>query len=418
MFLRYSGLWRHVDFLKLWAGETISLMGSQITLLALPLTAILTLHATSLQVGILGATGSIPMLLVSLFVGVWVDRFPRRTLLLISDLGQALLLSAVPLMALLGILQIESLYVINFLVGILTVFFGVAYQSYLPTLIETEEMVEGNSKLEASGAFAEVAGPGITGILVQVMTAPLAIVADVVSFLVSALCLGLIRRGEPAPSAGKEQASIWLQIGEGLQVVGHNPVLRAIASCNASLNFFNILSYTVFTLYAIREVHMSPALLGLTIAGGSVGALVGSFMATPAAKWFGVGRAIVGAVCLEGLGALLIPLAGGSLWLVIPMFIAGRFLMGGMDLIYHINQLSLRQIRTPNHLQGRVNATIRFIAGGVVAFSSLLGGFLGTVIGLRATLFLGSGGVCLSCLWLICSPIWKIADLQPARKSE
>nr|WP_126601539.1 hypothetical protein [Dictyobacter aurantiacus] len=146
--------------------------------------------------------------------------------------------------------------------------------------------------------------------------------------------------------------------------------------------------------------------------------MIGSFAATPAANWCGVGRAIVGAVCLEGLGALLIPLAGGSMWLVISLFIAGRFLMGMMDLIYHINQLSLRQIRTPNNLQGRVNATIRFIAGGVVAFSSLLGGFLGTAIGLRATLFLGAGGVCFSCLWLICSPIWKITDLQPAHKDK
>ena len=260
---RFAGLWRHADFVKLWTGQTISLFGSQITFLALPLTAVLVLEASPAQMGFLTAAGAIPSLLVGLFVGVWVDRYRRRPILIAADLGRAALLFAIPVAAILGMLRIEHLYVVAFLVGTLELFFDVAHRSFLPSLVKREQLVEGNSKLEMSRSIAMILGPGVAGGLVQLVTAPIAIAVDAISFLISALFLGWIRAPEPAPKPSDQRENIWRELGEGLRLVSGNRLLRAIAGCMGIVGLFNSVLEAVFVLYVTRELGIEPGLLGL-----------------------------------------------------------------------------------------------------------------------------------------------------------
>lgn len=411
--VRFSGLWRHREFGKLWAGQTISLFGSQVTFLALPLTAVLTLKATAAQMGILGAVQFAPFLLVGLFAGVWVDRARRRPILMAADFGRALLLSSIPAAALLHRLGMPQLYVIGFLVGILTVFFDVAYQSFLPALVSREALVEGNSKLGASEALAQIGGPGIAGLLVQLITAPIAIFVDATSFLASVLFLGLIRTPEPAPLARSQGRNIWAEIGEGLRVVVGNPLLRSIAGCTATSNLFGTILQTVYLLYAVRALGISAGLLGLIFAVGSAGGLLGAVLAGRITLRVGLGPAIWGAILLGSVASLLVPLAVRPLVLAIPLLMAAQIGRGLGGTLYNINQVSLRQTITPDHLLGRMNASMRFIVWGTIPLGSLIGGFLGEAIGLRPTLVVGAIGGLLSVLWVLLSPV-RTLRLRPA----
>jgi len=256
-----TGLWRHPDFLKLWAGETISLLGSQVTLLAIPLVAAMTLNATPLQMGILGTVQYIPWLLIGLLVGAWVDRLRRRPVMVMADLGRTVLLGLIPLAAVAGILRMEHLYVVGFLVGIMNVFFDVAYAAYLPTLVPRDRLVEGNSKLQVTASIAEIGGPGLAGGLVQLVTAPLAIAADALSFLVSALSLTWIGTPELKPPPTDDSRNLLVEIREGLRLVFSNPILRAFALASVTTNFFVDVHLAVFVLYATRGLGISPVIL-------------------------------------------------------------------------------------------------------------------------------------------------------------
>jgi MFS family permease len=378
-----GGLWRHPDFLKLWAGQTVSLLGSQVTALALPLTAVLTLEAGPIQMGLLGVAGSAPFLLIGLLAGVWVDRLRRRPILIGADVGRALLLGSIPVAALLGLLRIEQLYLVAFLVGILTVFFDVAYQAFLPALVPRARLVEGNSKLEASRSIAQIAGPGLGGGLVQLVTAPVTLVADALSFLGSALFLALIRAPETAPTS-EARASVWREIGEGLRVVLGNRLLRAIAGCTGTWNLFSNVMFAVLVLYATRELGIEPAVLG-------------------------PGRTIVGAALFGSATSLLIPLAQGPAAVVVALLTVAHFLMG-LSVVYNITQVSLRQAIIPDRLQGRMNATMRFLVWGTLPMGSLIGGVLGETIGLRPTLVVGALGSLLASVWLLFSPLRHLRD--------
>ncbi len=412
MRLRFDGLWRHPDFMKLWAGQTISLFGTMVTHLALPLTAALTLQATPIQMGILGAAEFAPFLLIGLFAGVWVDRVRRRPILIGADIGRALLLGSIPLGAALGMLRMEYLYVISFLIGILTVCFDVSYQSFLPSLVRREQLVEGNSKLEISRSAAQIAGPGAAGVLIQLLTAPVALVVDSISFLASALFLWRIRAAEPEPARPDQQQNVWRDIGEGLHIVLGNPLLRSLAGCTATWNFFSNLSFAVFVLYVTGELGITPVTLGLVFSVGAPGALIGALIAGRVARRFGLGPAIVGAALLGGFSWATVPLAGGPLPLVMAMLIGGQFLGGMMGVIYNINQVSLRQAITPDRLQGRMNATMRFIVWGTIPIGSLIGGVLGETIGLWPTLVVGAAGEVLAFLWVLLSPVRRLRE-QP-----
>lgn len=409
---RRAGLWRHADFLRLWAGQTISQFGSQITLLALPLTAALTLRATPAEMGILAATETAPFLLVGLFAGVWVDRLRRRPMLLVTDCARGVLLFAIPSAALLDVLTIGLLYAVAFLVGILTVFFEVAYQSFLPALVGREQLVEGNSKLEVSRSAAQIAGPGIAGGLVQLVTAPIAIVVDATSFLVSALFLAFVHVPEPTPVPRVPGRSIWREIGEGLRVVIGNPMLRGIAGCTATSNLFSNIIQAVYILYVTRQLGLSAGAIGGIFAVGSTGFLVGALFAGRIARRFGLGPTIIGSIVFGFLGTGLIPLASGTASVAVPLLVAAQFITAFGSPIYNINQVSLRQVITPDHLLGRMNATMRFIVWGTLPIGALIGGALGTAIGLRPTLIVGATGELFAFLWVFFSPVRMLRE-QP-----
>jgi len=415
MRFRFNRLWRDANFMKLWAGQAISLFGSQITFLALPLTAVLVLDATPVQMGILMAVEALPSLLMGLFVGVWVDYYRRRPILIAADLGRGVLLAVVPVAAILGLLRIEHLYIVCFLVGTLGLFFGVAHRSFLPSLVGREQLVEANSKLELSNSVAEIVGPGVAGGLVQVLTAPIAIAVDAISFFISALLLGLIRLSEPAPKPAAERQNIGKEIGEGLALVLRDSLLRPIAGCLSTLNLFNGLLEAIFILYVTQELGIEASLLGLIFAGGSVGFLVGALLPGWVIRRFGLGPGIMVGLLLVGLSDLLIPLVAGSVVVAVAVavLVTAQFFFGLGLVIFNAGQVSLRQAMTPNELQGRMNATMSFLAGGVVPLGGLLGGALGETIGLRPTLFLAALGEILSVLWLLLSPI-RLQREQPA----
>lgn len=403
-----NGLWLHRNFMQLWIGETISLFGSQITNLALPLTAAVILKATPEQMGVLTAINFLPFLLVGLFAGVWVDRRRRKPILIGADFGRAILLATIPAAALLNVLRIEQLYVVGFIVGVLTVFFDVAYQSYLPSLVGREDILEGNSKLEISRSITQIGGPGVAGLLVQAFTAPFAMVIDALSFLFSAVFLSRIDNVEPAPLKAKEQRNIFAEIWEGLWVVIGNRTLRSIAFCTATSNLFANVAQTVFILYATRRLNLDAAALGLIFGIASLGALVGAFNASKIAKHFGLGRTITFTIGLVGFGGLFIPLAYELNVISILVIVFGQSLGAFGGTVYNINQVSLRQTITPHRLLGRMNASMRFIVWGTIPVGALIGGFLGGAIGLRPTLVIGSFGALLAPLWIYFSPVRKL----------
>ena len=410
-------LWRHPDFLKLWAGQTISMFGSQITMIALPLMAAVTVRATPAQMAFLHALQYVPAILVGLFAGVWVDRLRRRPLLIGADVGRAALLLPIPVAAALGRLGMELLYVVAFLVGVLNVFFDAADNAYLPSLVQREHLIEGNSKLAASSSVARIAGPGLAGVLIQYLTAPVAVAVDGLSFLASALSLGLIRTHEPAPHQPEGGRDIWAEIAEGLRAVYRNPVLRALLLSSVTLDIFWNALFAVYFLYVTRELGLPAGAIGLIFGIGSMGALLGSFVASRAARRFGLGLAIVGAQVMVGVGGLLIALSVALPSAALPLLIIAELVQSGAGTIYGISRGSLTQAITPDRLLGRVWASISFIGLGIVPAGAFLGGVLGERVGVPATMVVGACGGLFAFVWLLFSPVRTLREL-PLRVEE
>ncbi len=291
--LALTGLWSHPEFLKLWAGQTVSLFGSEVTLLALPLTAALVLGASPAQVGLLKAAEQLPYLLIGLFAGVIADRLKRKPILLVADLGRGALLLSVPAAAFLNVLSLQHLYVVAFLTGILTVFFNVAYQAYLPGLVDRSRLSEGNTKLETSRSAAEVAGVSLGGFLIQVATAPVGILIDAVTFLVSGVSLCLIQTKEPAPAPKTTRPAMWREIREGMSVAFGHRLLRPLVTCSAAMNLCYQALFAAFVLYVTEVLRLEPAFLGFILAAGSGAGILGAAIAGRLAERFGIGRAIV-----------------------------------------------------------------------------------------------------------------------------
>jgi len=404
------GLWRHPDFMKLWSAQTVSVFGSQVTTVALALTAVLTLHANPLQVGLLRAVGAAPPLLIALFAGVWVDRLPRRPVLVWADLGRAALLGSIPCAALLGVLGMEQLYIVVFLAGVLTTVFDVSHMSFVPALVEPEQLVDGNSKLQTTFSLAYVLGPGLAGSLVALVTAPFAIAVDALSFLVSALVIGLIRVTGVTPRTPARRESMRRDIGEGLRVVFGSPVLRPLALFAGTHFFFVSAILSLLTLYASRDLGVPPALIGVVFAAIGVGYLLGALIGRRLVRRFGLGPASIGGAVLNGVAVLLIPLAGGHGIVPVALLVASQLFLGLGIMVNDVPETSLRQALTPDRLRGRVNATIRFVARGPSLFGALLGGALGQVVGLRLTLLVMGVGLLCAPLWLIFSPIPSLRE--------
>jgi MFS family permease len=407
-----SGIWRNPDFVKFWVGETVSVFGSAVTALALPLTAVVVLKATPAQMGLLAAAGYVPFLLVGLLAGVWVDRFRRRPILLSADIAKAILLASIPVAAFAGHLAMGQVLIVSFLSGTVSVIDAVAYQAFMPSLLRREDLVEGNSKLEVSNSVAGIAGPSIAGFLVQLVTAPIAIAVDAASFVVSAVFLIFIRTPEPPPIPQEHKRNTLGQIGEGLRAVARHPLIASVMWCGTMHNFFARMIDALFVLYLTNDLHLSPALLGIVLALGGPGALLGALATARVTKRFGVGPTVVSMQILTGISRLLIPLAVGSLPIILTLLMLSEFLLGVARPIFNITQVSLRQAVTPDRLQGRVNASIRFVMWGVTPFGALLGGVLGEFIGLRATMLIAAIGVSIATVWVFFSPVRALRE-QP-----
>jgi MFS family permease len=405
MLRRFSGLWRHPDFMKLWIGQTISSFGTHITRDGLPILAVTLLAATPAQMGFLAAVGSVPGLLLSLLAGVWVDRLPRRPILISADLGRMALLLLIPAAALTGHLSFGLLCVVLLLTGTLSIFFEVAYRSILPSLVTRESVVEGNSKLATTEALAEVGGPPLTGVLIQVITAPLAICFDALSFLISAISLLLIKAPDSTPAPRQEGQTVWREMGEGLRLVRNYPLLRSFAIQTGIRSFFGNFYAALYMIYVIQDLGMSPTTLGLLIAGGGLGVLIAAPLASWLPRRFGMGPTLTTTLLIASFIGLLTPLAGGPTLLAAAMLFAAQVIGDGLMTIYAINELSLRQMVVPDHLLGRSNASIGFLAQGIAPLGAVVGGLLAGIIGTRATLLIAVLGGIAAALWLLGSPV-------------
>ncbi len=401
-----GGLWQHPGFFKLWSALTVSRFGSEISALALPLLAALVLDASPAQMGLLSAAATVPFLLIGLLVGIRVDRLRRGPLLVASDLARAALLVAVPVSWAAGWLSMSLLYAVALGVGSLTVVFEVASMSLLPALVGRGRLIEGNGKLEASRSLAQIGGPGIAGGLVGLLGAPVAVLLDAASYLVSAAFLLRLRAPETSaarPANGPHRAS--REIREGLRAVFSSPLLRPVVLCSATNSFSGFVFLSVYLLYLTEDLGLGATAVGLVFALGGVGALLGALVAETAARRFGGGKTMVSSMVLCGLSGMTIPLAVAVPVVALPMVLAAEFTQWMFLVVYKTGEVSMRQEVTPDHLLGRVNATERFVTYGAISLGALFGGFLGAEIGVRAALVTGMAGMLLASSWLLFSPV-------------
>ena len=400
-----DSLWRHPDFRRLWAGDTVSQFGMMVGGIVIPLLAVTRLAASPWQMGVLTAAETAAFLLIGLPAGVWVDRMRRRPLMLRMDFLRAALLLTVPVAGWAGVLGLTQLIVVALLVGCCTVFFDVAYQSYLPSLVGRTHLVEGNAKLQASQSVAQVTAPGVGGVLAQVVGAANAVLTTGLGFLVSAVCLLRIRATEPEPEQPHERRSMRTDIAEGLRFVFHNRLLRAIVGCTATANFFGTMVTAVLVLYLSRDLTLSEGEIGAVLAVASVGGVVGALASGAITARLGQARAI-----------WVMPLVWSATSLLLPMgnayFVAAGYAgLAFGAVVYNVAQVSFRQSICPDRLLGRMNASIRFVVWGLNPLGGLAGGLLGEVIGVRPTLWVAVCGTVLSSLWVLLSPLRGMRDV-------
>lgn len=410
---RRGALWQHADFMKFWVGETVSLFGTQVTFLALPLTAIIVLRASPEQLGLLRFLENVPFLLFALLVGAWVDRHRKRPVMIGSNVVRSLLVGLVPALAVAGALHMPLLYAIAFGVGIATVFFDVCWMSYVPALVQKKHLVEANSKISTSYTAAAVAGPGIGGFMVELIGAPKAMIADAFSYVFSIVTLLAIRSEEPRPEV-PHRRHLRAEIGEGLRLVVGNRYVRATTAQGGLWNFFFIMSDTMFLLYAIRQLHLTPGLVGAILGVGAVGGIVGSALASSLTRRVRYGRAILTATLFGTVPAFLIPAAAGPAALMATIFMLAFFLIRFGLATANVLMITLRQTVTPARLLGRMNAASRTILYTLGPLGGIVGGILGATIGLRATLLVAAVGFVLTLIPILLSPIPSLRELPPA----
>jgi MFS family permease len=415
--MRRSSLWRHADFLRFWSAASVSLVGDAVTRLALPLVAITMLDASPLEVGILGAAQLGPFLLIGLPAGAIIDRIERvLQLMVIADVVRAALILSVPLAYAAGALSLGHLYAVAFATGVFTVFFDNASSAYLPSLIERQLLVDGNSKLELSRSGAQIAGPGLAGALIELMSAPVALVADALSFLASGALIARIRR--PARVAAERPKGLRIgalgrEVVEGARYLFRHPYLRAIALTTTTANFFRSALVAVLLVYLVREADASAGAIGLAFAVGNVGFLTAVLVVPAVTRRFGLGRTMRMAVSAFGPAAALVAVAPAR-WAVIAaavMVFVDSFGIG----LHGVNQVSLRQAVTPERMRGRVAATLRLGMFGTMPLGTLLGGALGTFAGLRAALCVAAAGMFLAAVPYAVSSTGRLTVLpEPA----
>ncbi len=406
-------LWRDGEFLKLWAGQGISEIGSQVSLLALPTVAILVLGATPFQVGLLAACETLAFPVLGLIAGVYVDRLPRRPIMIACDVGRLLALASVPIAFVLGVLAMPQLYAVALLIGVGTVFFDVAYQSYLPALIPRADLIEGNTKLQVTSSVAQMAGPALGGFLIQLIGPARAVAADAASFLVSVVSLVWIRRAEPplSPAGESGRRGFFAEMWEGIQVVFGNSTIWKIAGSTSTSNLGSNLFFAVFLIFVYRTLHLNPGTVGVIFAAGAIGGLLGALMAAWIPRRIGLGPTLFVTILLWGLSLILVPLA--QYGFAIPLLFASMFLSSFVNPVYNINQVSLRQAITPDRLQGRMNATVRTIIWGTNPIGAFIGGIIGSTYGVVPALYVGIAISLLAGFWILLGPIRLKVQPEP-----
>ena len=411
-FLR--GLGDDREFVKLWSGGLVSSLGFHVSILALPLTAASVLRATPFEMGVLGAAQFLPRLLFGLLAGVWVDRLRRRPVMIVADLGRALLLASVPVAFVLGTLSIPQLDVVAIGVGSFSVFFSVAAVAYVPSLVGREALVSANARMSAGEAVAQIGGPNLAGVLVQVLTAPIAIGVDAVSYVVSAASIAWIRRPEPAVPPRTERRHLLSELRDGLAAVGAIPVLRGLFLAALNIGIFTGgIRGPLIVLYLV-QLGVTPIEFGFIYGVGGASALVGAVIAVPLARRIGLGRTLVSVHVVTAAFAACVPLAG----LVepdarLPVLLLGQVGLGVFAPVWGVNGGSLQQIVTPNRLLGRVGATFALV--GVNPAAAVLAGVIATAIGLQLTLAIAAVGAACTALVLLASPVANLRTMpEPA----
>jgi MFS family permease len=416
-----ESLWRHRDFVLLWSGQTVSEMGSAVTQLALPLTAVVLLKATTFEVGLLTSAATLAFALIALPAGALVDRRPKRGVMIACDLARLAIIGSVPVAWAAGALTMAQLYAVAIAAGVCTVFFDVSYQSYLPSLLRQEHLMDGNGKIGATQAFAQLVGPGVGGGLVGAFGAAGALTADAVSYAVSVASLLGIRHREsgeqpPAGTGAEDGAaprpSLRADIAEGLKFVTSHPILRKVVACTGTSNLFSSVAMAVEIIFLVRVLHVRPAYTGLVFAGSAIGGVAGGVLSGRIAKRIGSARVIWFSILVLGAPGIVTAFAWPG-WgvLLVPLGMGCFFFCG---VVYNVAQVSYRQSVTPPYLMGRMNAAVRWIVWGTMPIGGVLGGALGTVIGIRPTLVIGMLGSWAAGFWVYFSPLRRMRDVPAA----
>lgn len=407
-------MWRDRDFLRLWSGQTASQFGAQAVQLTLPLVAVVTLGASSTELGALRAIQQVPVLLFALFVGVWVDRWRVRNVLVLSDLGRAVALAAIPLFFLLHALDLTKLFVIGFLVGVFTMCFNVAYQACLPRLVRRDQLAQGNSLLEGSSSAAQIAGPSLGGAITTLLSAPIAVAASTFFFLVSVLSIWRVREAKPPPREATAASGMFRQIREGFGLIAARPSLRAIVLSSAAFQFSYAGLMTIYLVFLPRTLGLSAAEIGIVLAALGPGALLGSVLAMKLPGRLGYGLVLVSAATIADLAMIFVPALHGSGALTVTLLVVLNFLFGAFAQTVDITVTTVRLAVTPVQLQGRIAATVNFVGLGLTPVGSVLGGVLGVAIGVRAGLLLTAALLLLSPVCMLLSPLARMGRALPA----
>ncbi|WUW67322.1 MFS transporter [Streptomyces sp. NBC_01455] len=406
-------MWRDGDFRRLWVGQTASQLGEHASLLVLPLFAVLTLNAGAGQLGVLRAVGQAPILLLSLFVGAWVDRWRTRTVMVLTDVGRTLTLGAAAVAGYLGWFGLPALFVVAFAVGALSLFFDVAYQASLVRLVERDQLVRGNSALEGSRSAAQIGGPALGGALVSLLSAPIAAASSALFFALSFLSIRRIRRIESIPTSSERPPRVWRRIHEGLRFVAGDSSLRTVCLASAAFQFSLAAMMTVYLLFLPRELHLSGTAVGLALAAMGPGALLGSVLAARLPSRFGHGAVLVSAAALGDSVFLCVPAVHDSSAVTVPALLAINFVFGTSNQLVSVTVMAVRQAVTPDGMQGRAAATIAFVGMGLTPLGSLLGGYLSQEWDVRTSLLVTAAGMLLSPVLMALSPLARLGRALP-----
>lgn len=404
-------LWRDGTFLRVWSASTISVFGSLITRTALPFAAILILGAGPLEISAIRSAELIAGLIIGLFAGAWVDRLRRRPILIWADLGRAALLASIPIAFVFGALGLPQLIFVAFAASVLSTFFDVADNAYLPTVVPRRKLIAANSALNATGSVAEFSAFGLGGFLIEVFKAPIAIAIDAVTFVVSAILLATIRKPEPPPTPHAEREPVLREIRDGIRIVTGSPVLRALAFSHGGTHVLWGVFGTSYLLFATEDLGLGPAAIGVIAAVGGIGSLAGAAMAPWMARRLGIGRAILVGMIGFTIGNTLIPLAPSGALLVGAAFLIAQQLIGdSLATVYEVTETSLVQASVGDRVLGRVNASIWTFTTLLTLLGAVIGGVVAEAWGLRAAFALGLLGAVASIIVVWFSPVRHIRD--------